>query len=123
MAYFAKIDETNKVVEVVVISNDVCGEPTLTFPDTDSAGRAFIANTLKFDGTWKQTSFNGSFRGRFAGVGYEYSSDSDVFIAPQPFPSWTLDSSSDWQAPTAKPNDGKIYRWEESSLAWVVVVG
>jgi len=81
MAYFAKL-ENNIVTNIISISNEVCGEPTLGFPETESAGRAFIANTLKFEGVWKQTSFNSSFRGRFAGLGYEYSSDLDEFIAP-----------------------------------------
>lgn len=81
MAYFAKL-ENNTVVQVISISNEVCGEPTLTFPDTCAAGRAFIANTLKLDGVWKQTSYNASFRGRFAGLGYEYSSALNEFIAP-----------------------------------------
>jgi len=81
MAYFAKL-ENNTVVQVISVSNDVCGEPTLGFPETDAAGRAFIANTLKFEGTWKQTSFNSSFRGCFAGIGYEYSLELDEFIAP-----------------------------------------
>lgn len=71
MAYFAKL-ENNIVIEVISISNEVCGEPTLVFPDTDSAGRAFIANALKFAGTWLQTSYNGNFRGCYAGVGYKY---------------------------------------------------
>ena len=81
MAHFAKI-ENNIVTQVIVISNDVCGEPTLGFPDTDAAGRAFIANTLKFAGTWKQTSFNNNFRGTYAGIGYTYDADLDEFIAP-----------------------------------------
>jgi hypothetical protein len=81
MAYFAKL-ENNTVVQIISVSNDVCGEPTLTFPDTDAAGRAFIANSLKLQGVWKQTSFNSSFRGRFAGLGYGYSSELDEFIAP-----------------------------------------
>ena len=81
MAYFAKL-ENNTVVQVISVSNDVCGEPTLTFPDTDAAGRAFIANTLKFDGVWKQTSYNNNFRGRYAGIGYTYDADLDEFIAP-----------------------------------------
>ena len=81
MAYFAKL-ENNIVTEVIAISNDVCGEPTLGFPETESAGRAFIANTLKFDGVWKQTSYNSNFRGRYAGVGYTYDADLDEFIAP-----------------------------------------
>lgn len=71
MAYFAKL-ENNIVTEVIVISNEICGEPTLTFPDTDSAGRAFIANTLKFVGTWAQTSYNANFRGCYAGIGYTF---------------------------------------------------
>ena len=71
MAHFAKI-ENDIVTNVIVVSNDVCGEPTLTFPDTCAAGRAFIANTLKLEGTWKQTSYNAKFRGRYAGIGYTF---------------------------------------------------
>ena len=81
MAYFAKI-ENNIVTQVISVSNDVCGEPTLEFPDTDAAGRAFIANTLKIDGEWKQTSFNNNFRGTYAGIGYTYDEELDVFVAP-----------------------------------------
>jgi len=81
MAHFAKI-ENNIVTQVIVISNDVCGEPTLDFPDTCAAGRAFIANTLKLDGEWKQTSYNGNIRGIYAGIGYAYDPINDVFIAP-----------------------------------------
>jgi hypothetical protein len=81
MAYFAKL-ENNTVVQIISVSNDVCGEPTLGFPETESAGRAFIANTLKFDGVWKQTSYNNNFRGRYAGIGYTYDPVADEFIAP-----------------------------------------
>jgi hypothetical protein len=87
MAYFAELDNTNTVLRVISISNDVCGEPTLDFPDTEAAGRAFIANTLKLEGVWKQTSYNGNFRGVYAGIGYTYDADLDEFIAPpQPDP-------------------------------------
>jgi len=81
MAYFAKL-ENNTVVQVISISNDICGEPTLTFSGTDAAGRAFIANTLKFAGVWKQTSYNNIFRVTYAGIGYTYDADLDEFIAP-----------------------------------------
>ena len=83
MAHFVKI-ENGIVTNGIVVSNDVCGEPTLTFPDTCAAGRAFIANTLKFEGTWKQTSYNNNFRGRYAGIGYTYDADLDEFVAPLP---------------------------------------
>ena len=81
MAHFAKI-ENNKVTQVIVISNDVCGEPTLDFPDTCAAGRAFIANTLKLDGDWKQCSYSASFRGAYPGIGWSYDANSDQFIEP-----------------------------------------
>lgn len=81
MAHFAKL-ENNTVTNIIRVSNDICGEPTLTFPDTCPAGRAFIANTLKLDGTWKQTSYNNNFRGTYAGIGYTYDADLDEFIAP-----------------------------------------
>jgi hypothetical protein len=82
MAYFAELDNTNTVLRVISISNDVCGEPTLDFPDTCAAGRAFIANTLKLAGVWKQTSFNGNFRGVYAGIGFTYDADLDEFVTP-----------------------------------------
>lgn len=71
----------------------------------------------------KRTSYNHNIRKQFAGVGFSYDAAKDEFVAPQPFASWTLDSNNDWQAPTAKPNDGKMYVWNESSLAWVAIAG
>ena len=82
MASFAELDENNIVLRVISVSNDVCGEPTLTFPDSCAAGRAFIANTLKVGGTWKQTSYNGNFRGTYAGIGYIYDPVTDTFTPP-----------------------------------------
>ena len=82
MAHFALLNDDNIVQQVIVISNDVCGEPTLTFPDTEAAGRAFIANTLKLGGTWKQTSYNGNFRDKYAGIGDIYDAVNDTFVAP-----------------------------------------
>jgi hypothetical protein len=75
MASFAELDENNIVLRVISVSNEVCGEPTLDFPDTCAAGRAFIANTLKLGGVWKQTSYNSNFRGTYAGIGYTYDAD------------------------------------------------
>jgi len=82
MAYFAELDNTNTVLRVISVSNDVCGEPTLDFPDTEAAGRAFIANTLKLGGTWKQCSYNASFRGAYPGIGWTYDAELDEFVAP-----------------------------------------
>lgn len=81
MGHFAHI-ENDHVIQVIVISNDVLGEPTLAFPDTEGAGRAFIANTLRLPGQWRQTSWSGSFRGRFAGVGFRYDEATNEFVPP-----------------------------------------
>jgi len=123
MAYFAKL-ENNKVTQIISVSNDVCGEPTLTFPDTDAAGRAFIANTLKLEGEWKQTSYNNNFRKQYCGVEFSYLADADVFVAPQPYPSWALDENYDWQPPTPMPSDASMqnpYEWSEEELEWVAI--
>jgi len=69
--------------------------------------------------TCKRTSYNGNIRKQYAGIGYTYDADADVFVAPQPFPSWTLDGNHDWQPPTPKP-DGD-YRWDEAELEWVAI--
>ena len=79
MAHFARIDNSNIVREVIVISDDNCPDPA---PNNESAGQTFIANVLGLAGEWKQTSYNGNFRGRYAGLGYTYDPDLDEFVAP-----------------------------------------
>jgi len=118
MAHFVKI-ENNIVQEVIVVNNDVCGD---SFPESESVGQEFIANTLKFDGVWKQTSYNHNFRKQYAYPGFTYDSTNDVFIEPAPFPSWTLDSNHDWHPPVPMPSDSsetKRYIWNEEQLSWV----
>jgi len=78
MAHFARISK-NVVREVIVISDDNCPDPA---PDNEAAGQAYIADVLGLAGEWKQTSYNGNFRGRYAGLGYTYDPDADEFVAP-----------------------------------------
>jgi hypothetical protein len=78
MAHFARINN-NIVREVIVISDTDCPDPA---PDNEAAGQAFIANVLGLAGEWKQTSYNGNFRGVYAGIGYTYDPDLDEFVAP-----------------------------------------
>ena len=94
MGYFAQLDETNTVQQVIRIEKDVLGEDMLAFPDTEPVGRAFIANTLGLSGEWRQTSFNGNFRKRYAGIGYYFDRDRDEFVPPE----WTL-VDGEWTAP------------------------
>lgn len=94
MGYFAQIDATNVVQSVIRIHNDQLGEDTLGFPDTEGAGRAFIANTLGLPGEWRQTSFNGNFRKRYAGIGYYFDRERDEFVPA----GWEL-VDGEWTAP------------------------
>ena len=57
------------------------------------------------------------------GIGWSYDSDADVFVAPQPFPSWTLDGNFDWQPPTPNPMDGEngYWSWNEETISWVEI--
>jgi hypothetical protein len=78
MAHFAKIQNT-KVVEVIVVHNNDCDGGN--FPQSEPVGQAFIAS-VGLDGEWKQTSYSGSFRSKFAGIGYTYDAELDEFVPP-----------------------------------------
>jgi len=119
MAHFAKIDENNIVTQVIVVANSDCGGGQ--YPQSDSIGASFCNNLL--GGTWKQTSYNSNFRKQYAGVGFKFDADKDIFIIPQPYSSWTLDNNGDWNAPIVKPNDGNIYKWNEEILNWELING
>lgn len=114
MAHFAEIDANNIVKRVIVVSNDDCNGGD--FPGSEASGAAFCHNLL--GGTWKQTSYNSNFRKRYAGKGFKYDADLDMFITPQPYASWTLNSEGDWEAPVAKPDDGNEYIWNEDTQSW-----
>ena len=107
MAHFAEIDENGIVKQVLVV------------PDQEEhRGHDFLANDLGLGGTWIQTSYNHRIRKQYAGIGFKYDAEADVFIAPQPFPSWLLDENHDWQAPVPKPEDDLMYVWNEENLDW-----
>lgn len=119
MAYFAHIDDDGTVLQVISISNDDAPDPAPA--NSEPLGQALIANELGLPGQWRQTSFNGKFRKTFAPVGGKYLTDADVFIWPQPYPSWTLDANHDWQAPKPMPQDGNAWEWDEDAQEWVAV--
>lgn len=117
MAHFAKIDEQNIVQQVIVVGNENSPDP---FPQSEPAGQAFIS-ALGLDGTWMQTSYNGTFRKNYAGIGYTYDEQRDAFIPPKPFESWVLNEDTClWNAPVPYPDDGKLYLWDEASASWML---
>ena len=113
MANFAKLDENNIVVEVNVVANTA-----LDSNNEEASGIAFLAEWSGGYTNWKQTSYNNNIRKQYAGIGYTYDAVNDVFIAPQPFASWSLDQNFDWQPPTPRPEKG-FWDWDEDSLSWI----
>ena len=125
MAHFAELDANNVVQRVVVVGNDVTtANGPLGENDKHVDGESWCINFFK-GGIWKQTSYNGNFRKQYAGTGYTFDFAKDKFISPQPFPSWSLDSNDDWQAPVAYPTvttygDNAPYSisWDEDNQQW-----
>ena len=103
MSHFAKLDSNNTVTEVLVSEKD--------FINSGSVGDEF---------NWIQTSYNNNFRNKYAGVGDTWDEVNKVFISPQPFLSWSLDSSYIWQPPVARPHIGMpVVEWDEDTTSWV----
>lgn len=102
MAHFAKIDNNNIVTKVIVAEKD--------FINSGLVGDEFL---------WIQTSYSGSFRKNFAGVGSTYDKTRDAFIPPKPYASWTLDETTcQWKPPSDMPDNGKTYDWDEDTTSW-----
>ena len=117
MAHFAKLDENNIVLEVLVVNNDA-----LDASNEEASGIAFLTEWSGGYSNWKQTSYNGTFRKNYCGAGWFYDSIRDAFIPPKPYGSWVLDEETcRWEAPVAYPTDGKRYTWNEETLSWIEV--
>jgi hypothetical protein len=122
MAYFAQINGSNIVTNVIVVADgDAANE---------AAGIAFCKALLGDDTNWVQT-FDDGARVRYAGISYTYDATNDVFYRPEPYPSWVLNTSTwEWDAPVALPSDVGAddadnptefvsYDWDEGSTSWV----
>ena len=122
MAHFAKLDETNNVIGVHVLNNEVIIDADGN--EQEQVGIAFLTQLNGGVGWYKQTSYNGTFRKNYAGVGFTYDSVRDAFIPPQPYPSWVLDEDTClWDSPTPYPTlmDEYGFEWNEDTTSWVEV--
>ena len=122
MAHFAQIDSDNIVTQIIVVADSDA--------PNEAAGIAFCKNLLGTDTNWVQTSYNDNIRFRYAGIGYKYDSNNDVFYPQSPYPSWVLNTSTwAWEPPVAVPDDAGendednptefvSYDWDEDSTSW-----
>ena len=108
MAHYAYLQ--NQIVVDVIVGRDET--ETIDGLDTET----YYALGTPY--TVKRTSYNNRIRKQYCGVGYSYNAEADVFVAPQPFTSWSLDDNFDWQAPIPKPIDDKMYQWDEATTSW-----
>jgi|TARA_Y100000114_G_C11619116_1_gene258792 hypothetical protein len=121
MAHYALLDENNIVTTVIVGA------------DENLDGIDWEQNYADlYNQTCKRTSYNTygnehqlggtPFRGNYAGQGFTYDTENDVFIAPKPYDSWSLDETTwTWKPPVEYPNDGKFYNWNEDTTSWIEV--
>jgi hypothetical protein len=123
MAHFSQLDETNHVIQVLIVPDD-----------QEHRGEEFLSIDLGLGGRWIQTSYNTllgqhlyggiPFRKNFGSIGYEYKEDLDAFIGPKPYPSWIFNlTTGGWDAPISPPSDADVtfYVWNEEQLNWETV--
>jgi len=125
MAHFAELNNSNEVLQVIVISND---DVNANGGDYSTEAETFVASIVPHSSggnQWKQTSYNGNARKQYAGIGFTYNASKNIFIAPKPYASWSLDSNNDWQAPVARPavteiDSNVVYiSWDEDNQKWL----
>ena len=119
MAHFAELNSANLVLRVTVVENKDTAD--VNGVEKEYIGQAHLEKVL--GGTWKQTSYNSNFRGNYAGKGYTYFVDQDLFMPPKPYTSWSMvTADATWTAPITKPtlteeeiSAGKYYSWDEDA--------
>lgn len=122
MAYYALINKENKVEHVISGVDE--NETQIDLDGSIVGGSSenwemFYSQLNWFSGLYcKRTSYNNKIRKQFAAIGYTYDPENDIFISPQPYPSWTLDDNFDWQPPKPMPSDGFWY-WDEELGEWI----
>lgn len=112
MAHYAFLDENNIVTEVITGIDET---ELIEGLDPETWYGQFRGQRCV------RTSYNHRIRKQYAGIGYTYDDNADVFIEPQPYPSWALDENHDWQPPVPRPTEG-LWSWNESSLEWIEIV-
>jgi len=130
MAHFAEINDNNIVLRVLVVPDE-----------EEHRGQDYLSQDIGISGRWIKTSYNTksgvhydpisnapsldqskTLRKNYAGIGFFYDDRIDAFVLPKPegFPSWVVNSfTGQWEPPKTKPDNGKEYYWDESTVQWI----
>tara|TARA_A100001201_G_scaffold108508_1_gene92818 strand:+ start:1366 stop:1779 length:414 start_codon:yes stop_codon:yes gene_type:complete len=120
MAYYVKLNSSNVVEKIYNIDSDLITDVDGT--EKDSLAKEYLNLRYGFHPRWVRTYPDLSQRKNFAAVGYTYDNTRDAFIPPKPHESWTLNETTClWEAPSAMPDDGKQYDWNEDSQSWTAI--
>jgi hypothetical protein len=110
MAHYAFLDENNIVTEVIVGIDET---ELIEGKDPETWYGQFRGQVCK------RTSYNGTIRKNYAGIGSVYDYELDAFIPPKPYNSWILNEETCfWESSVPRPNDDFTYSWNEETLAW-----
>jgi hypothetical protein len=120
MAHFARLDANNVVTQVIVVANEDTADSSGV--ETESIGISFCQKLMGASTDWKQTSYNNTFRGNYAGIGYTYMTgqatlgvgSTDIFINQQPHASWTVGINTAAWYPPANPGDAPALTFREA---------
>tara|TARA_R110000737_G_scaffold276336_1_gene283204 strand:+ start:259 stop:675 length:417 start_codon:yes stop_codon:yes gene_type:complete len=133
MAHYAKLGLNSKVIAVHVVANSDCQNADGI--EDEEVGRQFLEKIHGYP-LWKKTSYNTlggqhknggtPLRGNYAGIGYTYDEDNDLFLPKKPYASWTLNvSEASWQSPignapalSEEEKNTHHYVWNESNQSW-----
>ena len=109
MAHFAKLGANGKVIQVLTLNNsDMLNADGV---EDESVGQQYLETHNNWPAQmWIQTSYNTSsnqhnnggtpFRGNYAGIGYTWDEDNQIFWPKKPFPSWVKNTTTaQWQSP------------------------
>jgi hypothetical protein len=120
MAHYAFLDQNNIVTEVIVGKNE--GEENINWEQHYGNFRGQVCKRTSYNTQGGVHLLGGTpFRKNYAGIGYTYDSQRDAFIPQKSYNSWILNETTcNWEAPVAYPNDGQIYSWNEENQNWTL---
>ena len=121
MSHFAKV-EGGIVTQVIVVEQDVLNTGLFGDPSLWKQTSYNTRGGIHYDPITNEPDDKPAMRGNYAGIGYIYDSELDVFYPPKPFASWTLNSTTYlWESPVPYPTDGKLYDWDEETINWKLI--
>jgi hypothetical protein len=124
MAHYALLDENNVVVDVITgIDENDLPDGIVSWEEHYGNFHGLRCLRTSYNTQNNEHIYGGTpFRGNYAGIGYLYLEEHDIFVPPKFYNSWVLDlDMAVWIAPIPYPNDGNEYVWNEDSISWDIV--